>query len=99
MKLKLVRIILTRTAAICLALGVGVGSQAAPLSAQDEPPPGPARSPSSHLTSEQLQQLVAPIALYPDALVAQILAAPPTRHRLSRLNASCKKVQICTARS
>ena len=26
-------------------------------------------------TSEQLQQLVAPIALYPDALVAQILAA------------------------
>src|SRR5271157_3861168 len=26
-------------------------------------------------TSEQLQQLVAPIALYPDSLVAQILAA------------------------
>src|SRR6266851_1556281 len=26
-------------------------------------------------SSEQLQQLVAPIALYPDALVAQILAA------------------------
>ena len=29
----------------------------------------------SPLTSEQLQQLVAPIALYPDSLVAQILAA------------------------
>ena len=32
------------------------------------------RSPAQ-LTPEQLQQLVAPIALYPDALVAQILAA------------------------
>jgi uncharacterized membrane protein YgcG len=30
---------------------------------------------SSQLTPEQLQELVAPIALYPDALVAQILAA------------------------
>ena len=30
---------------------------------------------ASPLTPEQLQQLVAPIALYPDALVAQILAA------------------------
>ena len=34
------------------------------------PPPQAAQQ-----TSEQLQQLVAPIALYPDALVAQILAA------------------------
>jgi len=36
------------------------------------PPPTPARTP---LSPEQLQQLVAPIALYPDSLVAQILAA------------------------
>ena len=36
------------------------------------PPPPP---PSAPLTPEQLQQLVAPIALYPDSLVAQILAA------------------------
>src|ERR1700722_4682702 len=34
------------------------------------PPPEPARQ-----TPEQLQQLVAPIALYPDALIAQILPA------------------------
>jgi uncharacterized membrane protein YgcG len=43
------------------------------LAAQDQPPaeqPQPA-----HLTPQQLQDLVAPIALYPDALVAQILAA------------------------
>ena len=32
-------------------------------------------SPPSEQTSQQLQQLVAPIALYPDRLVAQILAA------------------------
>lgn len=32
-------------------------------------------APSSQLTSDELDQLVAPIALYPDALVAQILAA------------------------
>ena len=42
--------------------------------------PGPAtqtgvQPPSAPLAPEQLQQLVAPIALYPDALVAQILAA------------------------
>jgi Protein of unknown function (DUF3300) len=45
-------------------------------SAQSAPPPAPPDQPQpSHLTAEQLQQLVAPIALYPDALVAQILAA------------------------
>jgi len=46
---------------------------------QDQgPPPGPGLSPNrqySPLSAEQLHQLVAPIALYPDALVAQILAA------------------------
>jgi Protein of unknown function (DUF3300) len=38
-------------------------------------PPTPGQPPSAPLTPEQLQELVAPIALYPDALVAQILAA------------------------
>lgn len=41
----------------------------------DEAPPGPPRAHSATLSPEQLQQLVAPIALYPDALLAQILAA------------------------
>ena len=36
-----------------------------------EPLPAPLRRPSS----QELEQLVAPVALYPDALVAQILAA------------------------
>lgn len=39
------------------------------------PPPNPGRAHSATLSPEQLQQLVAPIALYPDALVAQVLAA------------------------
>jgi hypothetical protein len=46
----------------------------APPPEQGEPaPPGPPQN--AQLSPEQLQQLVAPIALYPDALVAQILAA------------------------
>jgi hypothetical protein len=44
--------------------------------AQMPPPPaGPAQQQFTPLPSDQLNKLVAPIALYPDALVAQILAA------------------------
>jgi uncharacterized membrane protein YgcG len=45
--------------------------------AQEEPGPlqAPAGPPYQEQTPEQLQQLVAPIALYPDSLVAQILTA------------------------
>ena len=46
---------------------------------QDAPAPAPAQAapapPYAQQTPEQLQRLVAPIALYPDSLVAQILAA------------------------
>src|SRR5260370_8574784 len=42
-----------------------------PLSQSDEQSPASPAKPSP----KELQQLVAPIALYPDALVAQILAA------------------------
>jgi hypothetical protein len=53
---------------------------AEPSAAQDQaPPPGQGLAPNqqqySPLSADQLQQLVAPIALYPDALVAQILSA------------------------
>ena len=59
-------------AASLLLLGwMGPGPLGSPLRAQteDAPPPIVTQSP------EQLQQLVAPIALYPDELVAQVLAA------------------------
>jgi hypothetical protein len=52
------------------------GAQApAPSSAQDAQGQVPAQAPYTQQTPEQLQQLVAPIALYPDSLVAQVLAA------------------------
>jgi hypothetical protein len=50
----------------CLVMATGPGA----FAQADQTPVQPAQQ-----TPEQLQQLVAPIALYPDALVAQILAA------------------------
>ena len=49
--------------------------QDAPAPPQAAPPPSAPAPPYTQGTPEQLQQLVAPIALYPDSLVAQILAA------------------------
>jgi hypothetical protein len=46
--------------------------QGAPAQAPGQAAPAP---PYTQQTAEQLQQVVAPIALYPDSLVAQILAA------------------------
>src|SRR4029077_451384 len=56
----------------------------------------------AQMTSEQLQQLVAPIALYPDELVAQILAAStyPTEiveaERWLQQNSSLKGAQLAS---
>lgn len=46
-----------------------------PSSEQSEPDQGASEAPYANLSNAQLERLVAPIALYPDALVAQILAA------------------------
>jgi uncharacterized membrane protein YgcG len=77
--------ILTSIVACTLTLAMGVGeaqagqSQDAPPTMQGQQPQGQAPAPgqpqAAHLSPQQLQELVAPIALYPDALVAQILAA------------------------
>src|SRR5246127_681355 len=63
-----------------LLLSLALLSAAGPLNlraAQDQPAPsqGPQGPAYETQSPEQLQQLVAPIALYPDSLVAQILAA------------------------
>jgi len=65
--------------------------------AQTPPPPmGPDQRQYSPLPTEQLHKLVAPIALYPDSLVAQILAASeyPTQivmaNRMVRANPDLK---------
>ncbi len=49
--------------------------QEAQATVQSVPAQGAPAPPYTQQTPEQLQQLVAPIALYPDSLVAQILAA------------------------
>jgi hypothetical protein len=50
-------------------------SQAPPSPIYDQPNPQPGYAQAQPMSPEQLEQLVAPIALYPDGLVAQILAA------------------------
>ena len=52
-----------------LVFGMGTGF------AQDDPPPPPEPPQAAQQSPEQLQQLVAPIALYPDSMIAQILPA------------------------
>ena len=53
--------------ALILAAPLPIGAQSAPpAQTQQQPPP---------FTAEQLDQLVAPIALYPDPLLAQVLMA------------------------
>ena len=52
-----------------------LAAQDAQAPAQDAPAPEQQAPPYAQQTPEQLQRLVAPIALYPDSLVAQILAA------------------------
>ncbi len=49
--------------------------QVPPTSQDQIPPQGGQAPPYAQQTPEQLQRLVAPIALYPDSLVAQVLAA------------------------
>jgi uncharacterized membrane protein YgcG len=56
----------------CGGLFLAPPGVAGALGAQAPPPSAPA---PARLAPEQLQELVAPIALYPDSLVAQILAA------------------------
>ncbi len=53
----------------------GCASEAAQAEHQPPAPAEPLPAPVPQQSTEELEQLVAPIALYPDALVAQILAA------------------------
>jgi hypothetical protein len=56
---------------LCLALALTV----APFLPAQEPPPVTVTNQAPVLTSEELEKLVGPIALYPDALIALILPA------------------------
>jgi hypothetical protein len=77
MKMKPYRV-LFRTAAVCVSMSLSPGNA---FLWADPPPPAPpfpdsvASSPASQLTPGQLDSLVAPVALYPDPLISQILVA------------------------
>jgi hypothetical protein len=69
--MKVSRFLLVLLLSIVLSAVFSGSSAAQQTTPGEEVPPVPA----SPMAPEQLQQLVAPIALYPDSLVAQILAA------------------------
>jgi hypothetical protein len=69
MKVSKLFLVLLLSAAL-LTMSAGAFGQSQPAEGEEVPP---VQAPPE--TPEQLQQLVAPIALYPDSLVAQILAA------------------------
>ena len=86
-----------------LSCALITGLSACEVVAQDDAPtPQPAVQPAP-VTAETLQQLVAPIALYPDELVAQVLAAAtyPTEiveaNRWLQQNPSLKDAQLADA--
>ena len=58
------------------------------------PPQAAPAPPYTQQTPEQLQQLVAPIALYPDSLVAQILAASRFPSKSSKPPDGYKRILI-----
>src|SRR5271156_4251590 len=79
----------------CAMLGAGAQQQpaqqpqtASPPPSQEQTPPQAPPSKQSYLmeNAEQLQQLVAPIALYPDSLVASILAASSYPSEIAQAN-------------
>jgi len=67
--------LLKQTLAFLLVISLVLTTAPAGFASQTDGAPAPAPIQPAQQTPDQLQQLVAPIALYPDALVAQILAA------------------------
>lgn len=65
-------------AAILLAMAPGPGTAPAWAAPQAAASAKPASSPGT-FSVEQLDQMMAPVALYPDTLLAQVLMARPIR--------------------
>jgi hypothetical protein len=66
---------LITVSAALLALGLAAGQAASADSGQYPPPDGVEQANDAPFTTEELDELLAPIALYPDPLLAQILPA------------------------
>ena len=79
MRIEFAKTVLACVVSCAIALSTIPGVQASPYLSPAFPaqtqPTAPDEPQAARLTPQQLQDLVAPIALYPDALVAQILAA------------------------
>src|SRR6266404_1055911 len=92
-----------RVMASALSWALIVGLSACEVVAQDAAPTPPSAVQQAPVTAKTLQQLVAPIALYPDELVAQVLAAAtyPTEiveaTRWLQQNSSLKDAQLADA--
>ena len=67
--------LLQQSTALLLSLCLLLMSVQDGFAYQADPSISPSPPQAAQQSSEQLQELVAPIALYPDALIAQILAA------------------------
>lgn len=65
----------TRCCIVALAVPIIFSVASPPVLAQDQQAQQQPQPPQQALGQQQLQQLVAPIALYPDALLAQVLTA------------------------
>jgi Protein of unknown function (DUF3300) len=63
------------TAIVSLVLAVGAGSRSFAQVSPDSPSDTPTQPSPSAISAQDLANLVAPIALYPDALLAQVLVA------------------------
>lgn len=74
---KILLVLALAAVAACLAgSGAFAAQEPPPEDSQDQgPPPGEEQGPYTKLSKDQLERLVAPIALYPDSLVGQVLSA------------------------
>jgi hypothetical protein len=75
LKLRLARSTTRSMLAVLCALGIGQGDAFAWFPLQTAPQSSPSQEASAPIPPDQLDSLVAPIALYPDPLLAQVLAA------------------------
>src|SRR5262245_3576332 len=74
----------TALAALC-AIAIGRGDAIAGVFPQTVPYTSPAQATAALLPLEQLDSLVAPIALFPDPLLAQTLAASTYPNEITQL--------------
>jgi len=85
MPIRMQRVSKQFTALMCSVLLVAGGSQSE-AQAQEQKPAAATEEPAPKIPNDQLDSLVAPIALYPDPLLAQVLAASTYPLEVIQLN-------------